>query len=97
MSVCGGDLIPFLMEMVVEIPRKAAWSYLIRPARDESATSIPQFCSKDEEENRRVQMSPQSATSAARIVAWTIGHSSIVEQYVVASTVCARISIPNAP
>ena len=41
----------FLIEMAVEIPRKAAWSYLIRPTHVEFATSIPQYCSEDEEEN----------------------------------------------
>ena len=42
----------FLIRMTVEIPRKVAWSYLIRPARGEYATSIPKSHSKDEEENR---------------------------------------------
>ena len=42
----------FLIETAVEIPRKVAWSYLIRPAHDESTTSFPKSHSKDEEENR---------------------------------------------
>jgi hypothetical protein len=57
MSACGEDLISFLIEIAVEIPRKVAWSYLIRPAHDESATSIPKVHSEDEE-NRQPQTSP---------------------------------------
>jgi hypothetical protein len=41
MSVRGEDLIPFLIEIAVDIPRKVAWSYLIKPSHDESTTSIP--------------------------------------------------------
>ena len=41
----------FLIGTAVEIPRKAAWSYLIRPTHDESATPILQSCCKNEEEN----------------------------------------------
>jgi len=70
----------FLIETAVEIPRKAAWSYLIRTARDESATFIPKSRSKDEEENYRPQTSPQSATSATRGVTQPIIiHGGIVE------------------
>jgi hypothetical protein len=58
----------FLIEMAVEIPRKAAWSYLIGPAHDESTTSIPKSRCKDEEENRQPQTSPQGAVSATRVV-----------------------------
>ena len=58
----------FLIETAVEIPRKTAWSYLIRPARDESATSVSKSRSKDEEENRRPQTSSQGAASATCVV-----------------------------
>ena len=64
----------FLIETAVEIPRKAAWSYLIMPARDESATSVSKSRSEDEEENRRPQTSSQGAVSATHTVAWPIGH-----------------------
>jgi hypothetical protein len=47
----------FLIEMAVEIPRKVAWTYLIRPAHDEFATSILQSCCENKEENHQPQAS----------------------------------------
>ena len=87
MSARGEDLIPFLIEATDEIPRKATWSYLIRPARDESATSILKSRSKDEEENHWPQMSPQGVAFAARAIA----HGGGVKQYV------ASASTPASP
>ena len=69
----------FLIETAVEISRKAAWSYFIRPARDESATSIPKSHSKDEEENRRPQTSPQSIMSATQGITQPIVHGGVVK------------------
>ena len=79
MSVHGGDLIHFLIEVVVEIPKKVAWSYLIRLARDESTTSILKSHSKDEEENRRPQTSPQSIMSATQGITQPIVHGGVVK------------------
>jgi hypothetical protein len=59
----------FLIEMAVEIPRKLAWTNLIRPTRDEFATSILQSYCKNKEENCRSQASLQGATSIAHELA----------------------------
>jgi hypothetical protein len=85
----------FLIDMVVEIPRNVARTYLIRPACDEFATSILQSCCENKEETHRPQASLQGATSAAHELARPIDRGSIIEQYAVASTVCARVSIPD--
>jgi hypothetical protein len=59
-------------------------SYLIRLARNESTISILKSHSKDEEEDRRPQTSPQGAVSAAHQLAWPVSHGSVIKQFAVA-------------
>ena len=86
----------FLVGMTVEIPRKAAWSYLIRPACVESTTSIRQsLCENDED--CRPQPSLQGAMPVARQLTWLVGRGNIAEHRAIIHSASVYVSIPDVP
>ena len=78
---------------MVEIPRKEAWSYLIRLAHVESTTSIPQTLCENWEEDCRPQPSLQGATPVAHQLTWLVNYGNIAEHRTIIHNTSVHVSI----